>query len=223
MWRDILLAHWVNNDSGARMRHPNRSSFTVTGFYLIFMRQRDFLNFLPQYSKPFRVKDDSMEARTKVENALFAVVCINWMTYVHMCWLNIRYCRERNDFKCVDDKIFPIRAVLPTLTQMGLVYWGEKKGGGCLWEGRTPHMRPVKHHFSSHHFNSWPGIPPSLNPLSRSLLLLHSYPRHLVCCIKILLALVTRGPAKLSSQVIRDSRRVYRAGFVDRVTHGIAQ
>ena len=138
MWRDILLAHWVNNDSGARMRHPNRSSFTVTGFYLIFMRQRDFLNFLPQYSKPFRVKDDSMEARTKVENALFAVVCINWMTYVHMCWLNIRYCRERNDFKCVDGKIFPIRAVLPTLTQMGLVYWGEKKGGGLLVGGTDP-------------------------------------------------------------------------------------
>ena len=141
----------------------------------------------------------------------------------NMCWLNIRYCRDRNIFKCVDGEIFAICAVLPTSTQMGLVYSAGKKGGDCLWEGGTPHMRPVKHHFSSHHFNSWPGIPPSLNPLSRSLLLLHSYPRHFVGCIKILLALVTRGAAKLSSQVIRDSRRVYRAGSLDRVTHGITK
>ena len=62
-----------------------------------------------------------------------------------------------------DDKshIVPVvmLATVRAKTQLGFLGWE----GGWVGSPGTPHMRPVKHHFSSHQFNSWPHMPQSLN------------------------------------------------------------
>ena len=76
-----------------------------------------------------------------VEHALFAVVCI-WMTVTYIIcadWISdIAYGRHRNNFKCVDGKIFAICAANFNSNGLGLLR--EKRGGGVglLVRGRDP-------------------------------------------------------------------------------------